>query len=457
MLTPQLKEEIALKKFSLISPVINGQVENQKQYFQELCSKPIEMPHYGIKRYSPKTLANWLGEYRRHGFDALKPGNRSDRGQSRKITAMMAEKIVAKIEQFPRLKASVLYDELVEDGVFSPATVSISTFYRYLSANPKIKAMTGYKQDAKERKRFAYENVNVLWQADLMYGPYLKDGRKKKRTYLIAFIDDASRLITFSQFCFEQNFLAMRAVLKEAVARRGIPTLIYTDQGKIYRSQQLQLICARMGCSVIHAEPFDPKSKGKIERFFQTARTRFLAKFDPEEDITLEELNQRYFKWLEDDYQQKIHSGTGRSPLEFFMSQADRVKMVTDPKVLDEYFLLREERKVEADGNISVQNLKYQVDSPLILAGKRVEVRFEPEWIGQAHYLLPLYIEDKKIGDATLVDFASNAKAKRNRPGAKAKETDSSNVEKTVIEPTPPALSFSSIYNTASETEEGES
>ncbi len=54
MLSSKLKEEIALKKFSLISPVINGQVENQKEYFQQLCSKPIELPHYGTRFYSPK-------------------------------------------------------------------------------------------------------------------------------------------------------------------------------------------------------------------------------------------------------------------------------------------------------------------------------------------------------------------------------------------------------------------
>jgi putative transposase len=86
-----------------------------------LCAQPIEMPHYGSRRYSPKTLRNWLGEYRRHGFDALKPGSRSDRGKSRKITPEMEDRIREKIEQFPRAKASVLYDELVDDGVFSPA------------------------------------------------------------------------------------------------------------------------------------------------------------------------------------------------------------------------------------------------------------------------------------------------------------------------------------------------
>ena len=161
--------------------------------------------------------------------------------------------------------------------------------------------------------------------------------------------------------------------------------------------------------------------------------------------------------WLEDDYQQKIHSGTGKTPLEFFMGQADRVKMVTDPQLLDEYFLLREERKVEPDGNISVQNLKYQVDSPLILAGKRIEVRFEPGWIGQAHYPLPIYIEDKKVGEATLVDFVSNAKAQRNRPGGQAKEADTARKKSPQIAPTPPSLSFSRIYNTGGDTEGGES
>lgn len=455
MLSPELKEQIALKRFSLISPVINGQVGNQKQYFEELCSSPIELPHYGSRRYSPKTLAKWLSEYKRLGFDALKPGNRSDRGKSRKINLQMEESIKEKIEQFPRAKASVLYDELVEDGVFSPSTVSLATFYRYLAANPEIQAMTGSKQDIKDRRRFAYDKINVLWQADLMYGPYLKVGRTKKRTYLIAFIDDASRLITFSQFSLKQNFLAMRAVLKEAIARRGIPTLIYSDQGKIYRSPQLQLICARMGCSVIHAQPFDPRAKGKIERFFRTVRMRFLSKLNSVEPITLEELNQLYWKWLDEDYQRKVHSATGMTPLEFFIGQADRIKMISDPNLLDEHFLLREERKVEADGNISMQKLKYQVDTDLILAGKRVEVRYEPEWIGHAHRLLPIYIEDKKIGEARLVDFTANAKAKRKqvgRPPHKTDKEDSVNV--TPLQPEPPALNFANIYG-SNKTSEG--
>ncbi len=101
-----------------------------------------------------------------------------------------------------------------------------------------------------------------------MYGPYITEGRKKKATYLFAYIDDASRLITHAQFYYTQNFDVLRHFFKEAVLRRGIPRLLYTDNGKIYRSQQFEYMCASLGCTLIHAQPFSPNEKGKIERFF---------------------------------------------------------------------------------------------------------------------------------------------------------------------------------------------
>ncbi|MEQ6362835.1 integrase core domain-containing protein, partial [Thermoanaerobacter thermohydrosulfuricus] len=103
--------------------------------------------------------------------------------------------------------------------------------------------------------------------------------------------------------------------------RRGIPKMLYTDNGKIYRSTQLEYICASLGTSLIHAEPFSPHSKGKIERFFHTVRMRFLSTIDPTSIKSIDELNMMFFKWLEEDYNRKEHSSIGMSPLDFFMSQ----------------------------------------------------------------------------------------------------------------------------------------
>ncbi len=418
MLDNEKREQIALKKFSLISPVLNGQVANQKEYFIEITSNTIDMPHYGMRVYSPKTLISWLKDYRDGGIEALKPGYRSDRGKSRKINDGLVDKIREKRVQKPRINNSMLYDALVKDGVISPNDISLSTFYRFLATNPDLNAVKNPDEE-KEMKRFAHQYINELWQTDAMYGVYLKVGKSKKQTYLIAIIDDASRYITFSKWSTTQKFSALREVFKEAVLRKGIPSVLYTDNGKIFRSAQLQMVCAQMGCSLVHAPPFQAHKKGKIERFFRTVRMRFLSQINPSEIKDLDELNLLYWQWLEEDYHRKVHSELKISPLDFFMSQSERVKLFPDPNLLDEYFLLRAKRRVKHDATLSLDNILYETDEGLANSG--VEVRYDPEWLLNPNKPILLYHEGKKVGEAKQVKFHDNAYVKRKGPGRPAK------------------------------------
>lgn len=59
----KIRKSIALKKFSIIGPVLNGQVSNNTEYFKQVASSPIDMPHYGMRTYSYKTLESWLCDY----------------------------------------------------------------------------------------------------------------------------------------------------------------------------------------------------------------------------------------------------------------------------------------------------------------------------------------------------------------------------------------------------------
>jgi len=79
MLDDNTRSAIALKKFSLISPILNGQVDNRRDYYVQITSNPIEMPYYGARRYAPKTVESWYCDYMKGGLDALKPGYRGDR------------------------------------------------------------------------------------------------------------------------------------------------------------------------------------------------------------------------------------------------------------------------------------------------------------------------------------------------------------------------------------------
>lgn len=421
MLSLEDRENIALKKFSLISPVLNGQVDNQKEYFEALCINPIDMPRYGLKHYSPKTLGYWLFEYRQGGIEALKPGYRSDRGKSRKISLEIADAIREKRAEKPRLTTVLLYEELVREGIIKPTKLSLATFYRFVAANPDLAAGKNPDEQERELKRFSQQWINELWQADILYGPYIRIGKSKQQTYLFAFVDDASRLITHAQFFDTQNYTAMRVTLREAMLKRGIPKMIYTDNGKVYRTNQLAMLCAGLGCSLIHAAPFTPTSKGKIERFFLTVRQRFLCSIDPTKIKSIHELNLLFWRWLEEDYQRKTHSALGVSPLDFFMSQAHQVNLFSDPELLKEHFLLRIIRKVNHDATLSVDTVLYETDQSL--ANSRVEVRYEPEWLSIPQNSLPLYKDGKFVGEAKQVNFYDNAKVKRRgRPSGSKKD-----------------------------------
>lgn len=91
MLDEATQNAIALKKFSIISPMLNGQVEHQGEYCAQVASSVIDMPHYGPKNYSPKTISSWYSDYLRLGLDALKPKPRTDKGGSRKVTTEISE------------------------------------------------------------------------------------------------------------------------------------------------------------------------------------------------------------------------------------------------------------------------------------------------------------------------------------------------------------------------------
>ncbi|HOQ38627.1 MAG TPA: Mu transposase C-terminal domain-containing protein [Acetivibrio sp.] len=410
MLSDEVRNAIALKRFSLISPILNGQVNNRWEYYVQISSTPIEMPYYGIRKYAPKTIESWYCDYMRGGLDALKPGYRGDKGSYRKIDAELAEKILEVKKAYPKAPNTVIYDKLIENGIVKDGQISLTTLYRFLNSSSCKNIQE--TEEKKEIKRFAHQYINELWYGDVMYGPYIQEGRKKKPTYLMAYIDDASRLVAHAEFYYTQNLESLRHSFKEAVLKRGIPTLLYTDNGKIYRSQQFEFMCANIGCSLIHSKPFVASSRGKIERFFLTVRKRFLSQLNMNEIKSLEELNLRFWKWLDEDYHKKPHSSlNGSTPLDFFMSQISRVKLCTDPAQLEEKFLLSIKRKVNHDGTFPINKILYETD--IKFAGQRVEVRYDPQWLDIPFMPVFIYHEDKKVGEAVQVNFHDNAHMKR--------------------------------------------
>ncbi|WP_427338454.1 DDE-type integrase/transposase/recombinase [Caloranaerobacter sp. DY30410] len=117
-----------------------------------------------------------------------------------------------------------------------------------------------------DRRAFEFEFPNECWQSDISVGPYLTINGRKHKTYIIAIIDDASRLIVHCEAFLSDNFLSFLSVFKNGVAKRGITKKLFIDNGKVYKSQQMQFICASLGTILCYTRPYSPESKGKIER-----------------------------------------------------------------------------------------------------------------------------------------------------------------------------------------------
>ncbi|KYH30599.1 hypothetical protein MOMUL_30150 [Moorella mulderi DSM 14980] len=89
---------------------------------------------------------------------------------------------------------------------------------------------------------------------------------------------------------------------------------------------------------------------------------------------------------------------------------------------MDEYFLLRVMRKVNHDATFSLENVLFETEPQL--AGLRLEVRYDPEWLLNPARPVLLYREGLKVGEARQVDFATNASLKRRGRGRLSRRTN---------------------------------
>ena len=60
-----------------------------------------------------------------------------------------------------------------------------------------------------------------MWMSDVMRGPSvtLADSRTRRKTYLIAFLDDATRVVPYCAFAMSENTQAFLPVFKQALLR----------------------------------------------------------------------------------------------------------------------------------------------------------------------------------------------------------------------------------------------
>ena len=235
-----------------------------------------------------------------------------------------------------------------------------------------------------------------------MYGPSIKqvDGKWRK-TFLIAFIDDASRVITHGEFFYNDNTDNMIDAFRTALFKRGKPDRLYFDNGSNYKSKEILQACIRLDIHLSHAPVRDGAAKGKIERFFRGFRDRFLVQHL--EFTSLETLNEKTHEWIENEYNAKNHTGIQMVPIDRFNLDHSRIKFLTDDEYTEEVFFIEETRKASKTNVFSINSKKYEC--PVDLREKSIQVRYDRTRRDQ----FIVYFNGNRMGKASLLDLHFNA------------------------------------------------
>lgn len=350
----------------------------RKPLLDALASKIWLGPDGTPFQASAETLRVWLRRYKRHGLDGLQDAVHPKRGH-RILTDAEVATIIRLKQEVPERSLERIIEIAEQLALVEKGRLHRSTIYRILRAHG-LTSRHRASSSPKDLDRWEAAFPNDLWQSDMLAGPWLPDPSrpgKMKRAWMVAFLDDHSRLILDGRFAFLQDQPTMELVFRRALLKWGIPRRLYFDNGKVYRSRHIARICAHLGIhAVVYTRVRRPEGHGKIEAFNRLIRSAFLPEVETSRIVTIEQLNLAYSAWLDLSYNQHVHGQTEETPMKRWNAAAQQVRHASS-EAISKAFLFSELRTPDKSGVFSLCGIDFQVGYKL--ARRRIEIRFDPE------------------------------------------------------------------------------
>ena len=182
----------------------------------------------------------------------------------------------------------------------------------------------------------------------------------------------------------------------------------------------MQFICASIGTILSFARPYSPESRGKIERWFRTLQTQWMNVINWNDFSSLEELNKSLYKYVEENYNSKVHSSINEKPIDKFIRHIDIIRFIPTKQELDLYsFFIGLPVLLKRILLYQYKIILFEV--PLKYVGESISIRYDPTNMDKAfifsndNLLLDTIYPIKKIDNSKIrrannfkvVDFSS--------------------------------------------------
>jgi hypothetical protein len=98
-----------------------------------------------------------------------------------------------------------------------PKSVGLTTVYRLLHRTGLMQA----NRVVEDRRKYEAAQPNDIWQSDVMHAPMLMVNNRQRKTYLIAFLDDHSRLMPFARFYLNEKLATFMQAFEKAILKHN--------------------------------------------------------------------------------------------------------------------------------------------------------------------------------------------------------------------------------------------
>ena len=227
----------------------------------------------GIPR---STFYRWYDLYLEDGLDGLSDKSPSPKSVWNRIPDDRRDDLIEFALEHEALTARELAVKYTDEKLYY---VSESSAYRILKEADLITAPDYVVIKAAEEFKDKTTAINQMWQTDFTYFKIIGWGWY----YLSTILDDYSRYIIAWKLCSTMRASDVTETIELALAASGCdqavvqhkPRLL-SDNGSCYISGELAEWMQKQEMEHIRGAPFHPQTQGKIERWHQTMKNRFL-------------------------------------------------------------------------------------------------------------------------------------------------------------------------------------
>jgi putative transposase len=346
----------------LASPPPPGELRAE---LEKLARKHWQHPNKDeVVQFGLSTIERWFYQARAHDdpIRALRRKPRQDAGLQRAIDDPLAQAVRQQYLDHPKWSYQLHRDNLaVHHDVPSYSTLRRYMVEQGLLRQPRKKPD---RLTPREQRSYEAEYVNGLWHLDFHHGSLkvLTPRGTLATPILLGILDDRSRLACHAQWYLDETADALVHGLSQAQLKRGLQRVQMSDGGAAMKAAEVRQGLLRLGVRHVLTMPYSPEQNAKQEVFWNQVEGRLLPMLEGLRELSLSLLNQATQAWIEMEYNRKLHSETGQTPLQRWLDGPSVARPCPDPEALRlAYAVQRIRTQRTSDGTVSIEGVRFEI------------------------------------------------------------------------------------------------